>query len=232
CLRPTRDELETDGRKMVALVDNQVTVIVDEIIDHPVAHEALDQGDVDAPRRLALPATNDANAGVVDGQEGLQPLAPLVDQLAPMHEHERVEAACCDHVGADHGFAESCRGGEHAEVVRLECSDGCGLHIVELAPEGNVEGSAALALVGEVRFRAVDLYELHRLVETAARQCHVAWMQLGARNDPWLSIKSATAWPGRDRIPGSGRPRPGRAAQRVTEVNLCDRYRLGRPAQH
>ena len=33
CLRATRDELETDGRKMVALVDNQVAIIADQIID-------------------------------------------------------------------------------------------------------------------------------------------------------------------------------------------------------
>ena len=49
--------------------------------------------------------------------------------------------------GADHGFTESCRCGEHAEVERLECSDGCCLHVVELAQESNVECSAALALV-------------------------------------------------------------------------------------
>ena len=105
-----------------------------------------------------------------------------------MHEHERVEAAFCDHAGADHGFTESCRGGEHAEVVRLECSDGCCLHVVEAAQEGNVEGSAALALVGELRFRAIDLDELHCLVETAARQCHMTWVQLGTRNDPRLAV--------------------------------------------
>src|SRR5215468_3168743 len=137
-IRPTRDELEADGREMVALVDDQVTVIANEIVDLAVAHEALDQGDVDAPRRLALATADGANAGSVDRQEGLQPLAPLVDQLPPMHEHERVEAACCDHACADHGFTESCRGSEHAEVVRLECSDGCCLHVVELALESNV----------------------------------------------------------------------------------------------
>ena len=165
-----------------------MTVIADEIVDLAVAHEALDQGYVDAPRQLALAASDGANAGTVDRQEGLQPLAPLVDQLPPMHEHERVEAACCDHAGADHGFTESCRGGEHAEIVRLECSDGCCLHVVDLAQEGNVEGSAVLALVGELRFRAAGLDELNHLVETAARQCHMTWVQLGTRNDPRLAV--------------------------------------------
>src|SRR5262249_39688179 len=97
-------------------------------------------------------------------------------------------AACCDHAGADHGFTESCRGGEHAEVVRLECSDGCCLRVVKLTQKGNVEDSAALALVDELRFRPVGLDELNRLVETAARQCHMTWVQLGTRNDPRLCV--------------------------------------------
>jgi hypothetical protein len=59
--------------------------------------------------------------------------------------------------------------------VRLECSDGCCLRVVKLAQKGNVEGSAALALVDELQFRAVGLDELNRLVETAARQCHMTW---------------------------------------------------------
>ena len=73
------------------------------------------------------------HAGIVDGQEGLQPLTPLVDQLPPMHEHERIKAACCDDAGADDGLTECCRGGEHAKVMRFECSDGCCLQVVELA---------------------------------------------------------------------------------------------------
>ena len=45
--------------------DDQVTVIADEIVDLTAAHEALDQGDVDAPRWLALAAADGANAGIV-----------------------------------------------------------------------------------------------------------------------------------------------------------------------
>ena len=58
----------------------------------------------------------------------------------------------------------------------------------EVAQKGNVEGSAALALVDELRFRAVGLDELNRLVETGARQCHMTWVQLGTRNDPRLAV--------------------------------------------
>ena len=64
-LRPPRDELEADGREMVALVDDQVTVVADEIAHLAVAHEALDQRDVDPPRRLALAATDGADAGIL-----------------------------------------------------------------------------------------------------------------------------------------------------------------------
>ena len=47
-----------------------------------------------------------------------EPLDPLVEQLTPMDEHERVDAALCDEPGGDHGLAERRRGGQHAGLVR------------------------------------------------------------------------------------------------------------------
>ena len=45
-------------------------------------------------------------------------LDPLVEQLTPMHEHERVDAALGDQPGGDHRLAERRRGGQHAGLVR------------------------------------------------------------------------------------------------------------------
>ena len=43
----TGDELETHGRKMMALVDDEMTIVADEIVDFAFSDETLDQGDVD-----------------------------------------------------------------------------------------------------------------------------------------------------------------------------------------
>jgi len=45
---------------MVALIDDQMAEVADEVIDLGIAHKALDQRDVDAAGRLALAAANDA----------------------------------------------------------------------------------------------------------------------------------------------------------------------------
>ena len=87
------------------------------------------------PVGLRLPPPMVPISRIVDRQEGLQPLAPLVDELPAMDQHERIEARGRDHVGADHGLAECGRRSEHAEVVRLECGDSCRLHVVQLPEE-------------------------------------------------------------------------------------------------
>ena len=45
----------------------------------------------------------------------------------------------------------------------------------------------ALATILDRRFDSVTPRELAHLVETAARQRHVLWMKLGARDDPGLA---------------------------------------------
>jgi hypothetical protein len=54
-------ELEAYRGEMVALIDDQMTVIGNEVIDLAVPHEALDQRDVDATSGLAL-----ARDGTID----------------------------------------------------------------------------------------------------------------------------------------------------------------------
>ena len=78
--RPAGDELEADGREVVALVNDQVTVVADDVAHLTVAYEALDQSNVDAPGRLALAAADGADVAIFGRQEGLQSLAPLIDE--------------------------------------------------------------------------------------------------------------------------------------------------------
>jgi hypothetical protein len=66
-----RDQLEADGRKMMAFVDDQVAVIGDEVANLAIANEALDQRDVDPPCRLALYATDRADIAVLHRQKRL-----------------------------------------------------------------------------------------------------------------------------------------------------------------
>src|SRR5262249_15898493 len=83
-LRPSRDGFETDCGGMVAVGDDEVPVVADQVVDLAIADEALHQSDVYFPRGLALTAPNGANVCILDGQEGLESLAPLIEELAAM----------------------------------------------------------------------------------------------------------------------------------------------------
>ena len=63
-LGSARDKLEADGREMVAFVDDEVAVVGHKVAHLAVAHQALDQGDVDPPARPTLAAADRADVAV------------------------------------------------------------------------------------------------------------------------------------------------------------------------
>ena len=180
-------EFEADGREMMALVDNQLAVIGDEVADLTVAHEALDQRDVDPPRRLALSAADCADVAVLHGQKRLKAFAPLVDELAAMDENQRVDAACGDHARADDGLAERRRSGQHAIIVGFDRSDGGRLYVVQCAEKFEVQWPTRIAFIFELRRGSVQLQQFDSFVEAATRQADVVRMKLSTRDDARLA---------------------------------------------
>ena len=113
-----RHLLEAVRRQVMAFVDDHVAVVGDAIIDDTLPDEALNDGDVEQPGRSASPAADSTDRLRGHAEERREPLDPLVEQLPPMHEHERVDAALGDEPGGDDGLAERGRGGQHAGLVR------------------------------------------------------------------------------------------------------------------
>ena len=74
--------------------------------------------DIEQPGRLAPAAADATDRLRRESEERRQPLDPLVEQLPPMHEHQRIDAALGDEPGRDDCLAERRRGGQHAGVVR------------------------------------------------------------------------------------------------------------------
>ena len=56
-----RDQFKTDSRQMMAFVDNALAIVSNQIADLAVSNEALDQRDIDPPRRLALATADRAD---------------------------------------------------------------------------------------------------------------------------------------------------------------------------
>ena len=70
-LRPAGHQLKTRRRKVMALVNDQMTVVRYQIGYLASAHEALDQRDINDARRLAAAAADDADVLRIDIEECL-----------------------------------------------------------------------------------------------------------------------------------------------------------------
>ena len=102
---------------MMTFVDDHVAVLGDAIIHDTFADETLNDGDVEHPGRSVAPAADPADRFRRDIEKRRQTLDPLVQELAPMDEHQRIDAALGDQPGSDDGLAERRRGGQDARFV-------------------------------------------------------------------------------------------------------------------
>jgi hypothetical protein len=96
---------------MVAFVGDHLPVLGDAIVHDIFADKALNDRHVEHSGRLFATAANAADRLRGKAEECCQAFDPLVQELAPMHEHQRVDAALGDQPGSDDGLAERRRGG-------------------------------------------------------------------------------------------------------------------------
>ncbi len=113
-----RHLLETVRRQVMALVDDHMAVLSDAVIDDAFPDETLNDGDIEQSGRAVSPAADSTDRFRRHIEERREPLDPLVEQLPPMHEHERVDAALRDEPRGDDRLAKRRRGGQYASLVR------------------------------------------------------------------------------------------------------------------
>ena len=91
---------------MVAFIDDHLAVLGDAIAHDIFADEALNDRHIEQPGRLVSAAANAAHRIGREVEKRRQTLDPLVQELAPMHEHQRIDAALGDQPGSDDCLAE------------------------------------------------------------------------------------------------------------------------------
>ena len=116
-LRPTDHLFKAVRRQMVAFIDDHLPVLGDAIVHDIFADEALNDRHIEQPGRLVAAAANSADRLGREVQKRRQTLDPLVQELAPMHEHQRIDAALGDQPGSDDRLAERRRGGQDTSLV-------------------------------------------------------------------------------------------------------------------
>ena len=78
---------------MVAFIDDHLAVLGDAIAHDIFADEALKDRHIEQTGRLAAAAADATDRFRREVEKRRQPFDPLVQELAPMHEHQRIDAA-------------------------------------------------------------------------------------------------------------------------------------------
>ena len=187
-LRPTDHLFEAVRRQVVTFIDDHLPVIGDAIVHDIFADEALNDRHIEQPGRLVAAAANAADRLRREVEKRRQPFDPLVQELAPMHEHQRIDAALGDQPGSDDCLAERRRGGQDTSVV-LQHRLGRELLLwSQLALKGGLQRLPAETLVTDDRANIQVGQDLTNVFETSAWQADVLWMFFSATDDPWLVV--------------------------------------------
>ena len=78
---------------MVTLIDDHVAIFRDDIVHHTLPDETLDDADIDLTGWSSSAAADAAELLAGHLEKRRKPIDPLIEQLAPVDEHERVHTA-------------------------------------------------------------------------------------------------------------------------------------------
>jgi hypothetical protein len=184
----TNDSLEADGRKMVALIDDELAVLSHQIGYDALAYLALNQGDVEQSGRFPLSASDDPNLFRIETEKGSEAGRPLIHKRLPMDENQRTAPAGSDYVCGNDRLAEPGGCGKHARIMPQQCMGRFGLIGREFPPKGDVEVGAEMAFIADLDGDAERFEQNHDLIQATPRQADVPAEQLGAGHDASLAV--------------------------------------------
>ena len=180
---------------MVAFIHDHLTLLGDAIVHDAFPDEALNDRHIEQPGRLVAATANAANRLRWEVEKRRQTLDPLVQELAPMHEHQRIDAALGDQPGRDDGLAERRRGGQDTSVVLQHRLGRELLLCSKLALKGGLQRLPAETLVTDDLANIQVAQDLTNVFETSAWQADVLGMFFSAPNDSWLGVgRQAHHW--------------------------------------
>jgi len=114
--------LERDRWQMVALIDDDVPIVSDQIVDLILANQALDHGDVESTVGPALATSDSANLLLVDIEENRKLGNPLFEERLAVDENKSAASAPRDKVRAEDGLPDLGRRHENTRFVLQERS--------------------------------------------------------------------------------------------------------------
>ena len=121
-------------------------------------------------------------------EERRKPLDPLLQQLAAMHEDQRIDAALGNQPGGDHRLAEGGRGRQDARLMPQHLPGGGGLLRPQFALKLHVQGDARASLVAHDGLDMQVRKQLLHFFQAAAGQAEVTGVVFRTADDPRLVV--------------------------------------------
>jgi hypothetical protein len=176
------DLLEGEGRDVMTLIHDHLTVLRHEVLHLIFSIQALDDGDINAPCPVWFPAANMPDRFCWHVQEHAEALDPLIEQLLPVHHHERVDLALRNQPRGYRCLSESCGSTQNPVVVRNDLVDRVFLELPQLSPEFRLNRGARTAFIAHFWLDSVRSEEPQCLSQASSRDCNVQGKVLSARN--------------------------------------------------
>ncbi|TCN35627.1 hypothetical protein EV665_1272 [Shinella granuli] len=122
----------------MALIDDQMAVIGDHVRNLTLAHQALDERNINDTCRLSFSAANNTYLFRVYAQKRSKTLHPLIEELAPVNQNERISGSLRNERRCDDRLAKrGCRG-EYTVLMGDKSIERCQLRPSQFALEGYV----------------------------------------------------------------------------------------------
>jgi hypothetical protein len=120
-------------------------------------------------------------------EEDGQTLPPLVEQLAAMHQDQRVHATLCDTVCGDDRFAEGRGCGENSVIVGQKGICRFGLLWTQFTAELDSNRASEKSLVFDAGRDAMAFEKIDDIGEAPARQADILSQFFTTTNNAWFS---------------------------------------------
>src|SRR5436190_285807 len=172
---------------MMTFIHDHLAVFAGDIFDLALSNQTLEHCDIEYSCSHGLSAPDLANVLDVEPKVRRQSLAPLVHQVTPMNQHERIHFALCDQLRGNSGLPERRWRAENPILVgsqRLRCLSLCWTAV---ATKINLQKTSCKAMVGNIDSDVVVTKERTNFLQQAARQSDVLSQILATRDNPRLA---------------------------------------------
>lgn len=188
-LCPARNLLKALSRKVMALVYNEMAIVSNQIVNNALAHQTLEQGNIQHAGRFPATAADSADALGRHAKKRGKSFDPLLLKLSAMDKNQRVDAALSDEPCRQNRLPERSGGGQDTCIMGEHRLCGQLLLGPQLALEGCVQRLPWISFIVDDGLDLQYRKKLDHIIKATARQADVFGMVFRAGDDARLVVR-------------------------------------------